>query len=98
MDGEITFKGLIETIDKVHEYFSAQAGKAVNLSLTLRNWFRENMMAEGDNPPVEKDHTLVEYALAGMDNSLFVSRCQLQLPRNEEIQRFLEEKMREIGR
>jgi hypothetical protein len=39
---------------------------------------------------------LVEYALAGMDNKLFVSKYQLELPSKEEIQHFLEEKMREV--
>ena len=59
-------------------------------------------MTDSDNPPVgillctQKDHDLVEYAIAGMDNNLFVSRYQLQLPGKEEIQRFLEEKMREV--
>jgi hypothetical protein len=42
----------------------------------------------------QKDRALVEYALAGMDNQLFVSRYRLQLPEKEEIQRFLEEQMR----
>ena len=70
---------------------------------TYVNWYRKNMMAEGDNPPVGillctlKDQALVEYALAGIDNRLFVSKYQLELPRKEEIQRFLEEKMREMG-
>ncbi|MBU4402898.1 MAG: DUF1016 family protein, partial [Actinobacteria bacterium] len=70
---------------------------------TYVSWYRKNMMADGDNPPVgillctQKDHALVEYALAGMDNRLFVSKYQLELPRKEEIQRFLEEKMREMG-
>jgi hypothetical protein len=32
-----------------------------------------------------------------MDNHLFVSKYQLELPRKEEIQKFLEEKMREVG-
>ncbi len=45
----------------------------------------------------QKDHALVEYALAGMDNNLFVSKYQLELPKKEEIQRFLEEKMREVS-
>jgi len=68
---------------------------------TYVNWYRKNMMAEGDNPPVgillctQKDQALVEYALAGMDNKLFVSKYQLELPSKEEIQHFLEEKMRE---
>jgi predicted nuclease of restriction endonuclease-like (RecB) superfamily len=67
---------------------------------TYVNWYRKHMMADGDNPPVgillctQKDHALVEYALAGMDNHLFVSKYQLELPRKEEIQRFLEDKMR----
>jgi len=71
---------------------------------TYVSWFKTNMMTDGDNPPVgillctQKDHALVEYALAGMDNNLFVSRYQLELPKKEEMQRFLEEKMREIGR
>jgi hypothetical protein len=39
----------------------------------------------------------VEYAIAGMDNNLFVSKYQLELPKKEEIQRFLEEKMREVS-
>jgi len=69
---------------------------------TYVSWFRKNMMADGDNPPVgillcaQKDHALVEYALAGMDNRLFVSKYQLELPKKEEIQRFLEEQMREV--
>jgi len=69
---------------------------------TYVSWYKQNMMADGDNPPVgillctQKDQTLVEYALAGMDNNLFVSRYQLELPSKEEMQRFLEEKMREM--
>jgi len=61
------------------------------------------MMAEGDNPPVgillctQKNHALVEYAIAGMDNKLFVSKYQLELPKKEEVQRFLEEKIREVS-
>lgn len=70
---------------------------------TYVSWYRKNMMTDGDNPPVgillctQKDHALAEYALAGMDNHLFVSKYQLELPGKEEIQRFLEEKMREVG-
>ena len=61
------------------------------------------MMTEGDNPPIgillctQRDQTLVEYALAGMDNGLFVSKYQLELPKKEEMQRFIEEQMRDSG-
>lgn len=70
---------------------------------TYGNWYRRNVMTAEDSPPVgillctRKGHALVEYALAGMDNHLFVSRYQLELPKKEDIQRFLEEKMREVG-
>ncbi len=37
----------------------------------------------------QKDGPLVEYALAGMDNNLFVSRYQLELPDKAEIEHFL---------
>ena len=71
---------------------------------TYVSWYRENMMTEGDNPPVgillctDKDHALVEYALAGMDNDLFVSKYQLEMPDKEQIQRFVEAEMKEVKR
>lgn len=37
------------------------------------------------------------YALAGMDNQLFVSKYQLELSKKEEMQGFLEAQMREGG-
>jgi excisionase family DNA binding protein len=38
MGSELTFERLARAIQKVHEHFSAQASRAVNISLTLRNW------------------------------------------------------------
>lgn len=69
---------------------------------TYVTWYRRHMMTESDNPPVglllctQKDHALVEYALAGIDNRLFVSKYLLELPRKEDLQRFLEEKRKEM--
>lgn len=66
---------------------------------TYVSWYRKNMMTLGDNPPVgillctRKDHALVEYALAGIDNELFVSKYLLELPKKEEMQRFIEEQL-----
>lgn len=66
---------------------------------TYVSWYRKNMMTLGDNPPVgillctQKDHALVEYALAGIDNGLFVSKYLLELPKKEEMQRFIEEQL-----
>ena len=69
---------------------------------TYVTWYRKHMMTDGDNPPVglllctQKDHTLVEYATANMDNRLFVSKYQLELPKKEELESFLQNKLREI--
>jgi predicted nuclease of restriction endonuclease-like (RecB) superfamily len=70
---------------------------------TYINWYKKNEMQEGDNPPVgillctHKNESLVEYALAGMDNQLFVSKYQLQLPQPNEIKEFIEKKLKELG-
>ncbi len=70
---------------------------------TYVSWYKKNMVLEGDNPPIgillctQKNQPLVEFALAGMDNQLFVSKYQLELPRREEIACFLAEKLREAG-
>lgn len=69
---------------------------------TYVSWYKKNIMLAGDNPPIgillctDKDHALVEYALAGMDNDLFVSKYQLELPNKEEMQRFIEEQIKEV--
>ena len=66
---------------------------------TYVSWYREHMMTDGDQLPVgillctQKDHALVEYALAGIDNGLFVSKYLLELPKKEEMQRFIEEQL-----
>jgi nuclease YhcG-like protein len=66
---------------------------------TYVNWLRVHEMAEDDNLLIgillcaEKNHILVEYALAGMDNRLFVSKYQLALPGKEEMPRFIEAQM-----
>jgi predicted nuclease of restriction endonuclease-like (RecB) superfamily len=73
---------------KVDEFRHEHIGQ-LNTYIT---WYRKHMMAPGDNPPIglllctRKDHALVEYALAGMDNKLFVSKYQ----------RFLESRRREL--
>lgn len=69
---------------------------------TYINWYQKNMMSKGDNLPIgillctHKDHALVEYALAGMDNNLFVSKYQLELPKKKDIRQFLEKEMKEV--
>ena len=40
---------------------------------------------------------MVEYALSGMDNNLFVSQYMLQLPDKKELEKFLINQMNELG-
>jgi predicted nuclease of restriction endonuclease-like (RecB) superfamily len=64
---------------------------------TYVSWYRENMMVEGDNPPVglllctEKDRELVHYATASLDSRLFVSKYAIELPTSEEMALFVEQ-------
>ncbi len=68
---------------------------------TYVTWYKRHMMTDGDNPPVgillcnQKNQALVEYALAGLDNDLFVSKYLLELPSKEIIQRFLDQTLKE---
>lgn len=70
---------------------------------TYVNWFRVHEMTGADNPPIgillctRKNEALVEYALAGMDNKLFVSKYQVALPGKEEIRQFIEQQIRNEG-
>lgn len=63
--------------------------------------YRENEMQPGDNPPIgillctRKGKKMVEYALAGMDNNLFISTYMLQLPDKKTLEEFLLKQLEE---
>lgn len=67
---------------------------------TYVSYFREEVKQVDDNPPIgillctEKGNKLVEYALSGMDEKLFVSKYLLQLPSKELLQNFIENEMK----
>ena len=69
---------------------------------TYVTWYRKHMMSEGDNPPLglllctDKDHALVQYATASMDNQLFVSKYAVELPSKAELEKFLHGKHLEM--
>ncbi|NBV99682.1 MAG: DUF1016 family protein [Proteobacteria bacterium] len=41
-----------------------------------------------------KNNALVEYATAGMDNQLFVSKYLLELPKKEQLKAFIEKELK----
>ena len=65
------------------------------------NYFKTEICQPDDNPPIgivlgsKKDELLMEYALAGIDNSLFAARYQLYLPNKEELQEQLDRMLKD---
>lgn len=84
---------------KVEPFNHANAGQ-LN---TYVNYYRKHEMAAGDNPPVglllctNKDQSLVEYALGGMDKNLFVSSYKIALPSRAELEHFLHQQTSTFG-
>ena len=87
-------------IELKNEPFSHQHFGQLNAYVA---YFKENEMYPGDNPPVgillctQKGSKMVEYALSGMDNTLFVSTYMLQLPDKQQLREFLLKQMEEMG-
>jgi len=77
---------------KVRPFSHADAGQ-MNFYL---NWWTANALGKGDQPPVglilctAKDAVKVEYATAGLDRKLFVSRYQVALPTVDALRRLIE--------
>lgn len=67
------------------------------------SYYKQHEMTEGDQPPIgillctQKNHDMVQFALADMNNSLFVSRYKLQLPPQNEMEEFLRQALLELG-
>lgn len=67
---------------------------------TYLNYYKKNFLEETDNPPVgillvtEQNKALVEYAIADSDQDIFVSKYLLQLPRKEEIEKFINNELK----
>ena len=66
-------------------------------------YYKKNEMMAGDNPPVgillctDKGSQMVEYALSGMDNQLFVSTYMLHLPDKKKLEEFMLKEMEKMG-
>jgi predicted nuclease of restriction endonuclease-like (RecB) superfamily len=77
---------------KLGAFSHADAGQ-MNVYL---NYYKEQEMTPGDNPPVglilcaRKNDTLVRYATSGLSEQLFVSKYQINLPTEEELQRVVQ--------
>ena len=69
---------------------------------TYVGYYKKNEMIPGDNPPVgillctDKGSQMVEYALSGMDNQLFVSTYMLYLPDKRKLEEFILKELEEM--
>jgi hypothetical protein len=67
------------------------------------NYFLKHEMSGGDNPPIglilcaQKNNTLVRYATSGLSEQLFVSKYQINLPNEAELQQLLREEQEGLG-
>lgn len=83
---------------KIGAFSHADAGQ-MNVYM---NYYREQEMSEGDNPPVglilcaQKNDTLVRYATTGLAEQLFVSKYQMNLPSEEELQQLVREEQERL--
>ena len=86
-------------IDLKDEPFSHENIGQLN---TYVAYYAKHEMSEGDNPPIgillctQKNNELVEYALAGLNQKLFVSKYQLELPSKQDMEEFIRHNRAEL--
>jgi predicted nuclease of restriction endonuclease-like (RecB) superfamily len=92
-------RSLIAIDLKIGEFDHADAGQ-MNFYL---NYLKREEVEKGENPPIgiilcaSKDQAFVEFALGGLDNSVFVSEYQVYLPTKQELQELIEKTKRDSG-
>ena len=66
-------------------------------------YYKKHQMTSGDQPPIgillctRKNDALVEFALGDLSNKVFVSRYAVELPKKEEMVRFIAQLSKEVG-
>ncbi|MBC8054780.1 MAG: DUF1016 family protein [Sphingobacteriaceae bacterium] len=83
---------------KLGEFSHADAGQ-MNVYL---NYYKENETHEGDNPPIgiilcaSKNESLVKYSTAGLPQQVFVNKYMINLPKEEDLQKIIQEEQLKI--
>jgi len=69
---------------------------------TYLNYYKVEVTEASDNPPVgillvaEKDHALVKYATAGMDENLFVQQYLIKLPSKQQLEKYIDSELKKL--
>ena len=83
---------------KVRAFSYADVGQ-MNFYL---NYYKNEISSKSDNPPIgiilctDKNHTKVEYATAGLDENMFISKYKIVLPSVNELEKFIDEEIQDI--
>ncbi|MEA1983276.1 MAG: PDDEXK nuclease domain-containing protein [Campylobacterota bacterium] len=83
---------------KVRAFSYADVGQ-MNFYL---NYYKNEISMQGDNPPIgiilctEKNNVKAEYATAGLDENLFVSKYKIVLPTTKELEELVKEDLEEL--
>ena len=108
IDDEYYFVDLVfyHRILKCHILIDLKIDKFKHEHLSQLNsyvgYYKEQVKQADDNVPVgillctEKGKKMVEYALAGMEEKLFVSKYLLQLPAKEKLESFINNELRKL--
>jgi predicted nuclease of restriction endonuclease-like (RecB) superfamily len=82
---------------KIEEFKHANISQLV----TYLNYYKAEVMRNDDNLPVgillitNKNDALVQYATAGMDNTVFVSKYLVELPSKEQLENFVRNELKQ---
>ena len=66
------------------------------------NYYKNEISSKSDNPPIgiilctDKNHTKVEYATAGLDENMFISKYKIVLPSVKELEKFIDEEIQDL--
>lgn len=69
---------------------------------TYLNYYKAEVIRQDDNPPVgillitNKNDALVQYATAGMDNNLFISKYLVELPSKHQLEEFIKRELQQL--
>lgn len=83
---------------KVEEFTHANVGQLK----TYLNYYKAEVQRPDDNPPVgillvtNKNDALVQYAIAGDKNSLFIAKYLLELPSKEQLENFIRKELKQF--
>jgi predicted nuclease of restriction endonuclease-like (RecB) superfamily len=84
---------------KIGKFSHADAGQ-MNFYL---NYYKKNEMLEHDNPPIgiilcaNKNDAFVEYSLGGLEQSIFVSKYMVALPKTEDLKKIIEQNTNNVN-